>query len=388
MSLFHRDTPEEAAFRNEVREWLEANVPAETRHELDVTNPEISREWHRKLWERGWIAPHWPKEYGGMGGTVEQQVILMEELARVGGPYVQPSGLNFLGFAIMSFGTERQKRELLPGILSGETTWCQGYSEPEAGSDLASLRTRATLEGDHWVVNGQKIWSSGAPHCDRMFALVRTDPDPKARHAGISMLLIDLKTPGLTVTPIQTLTGHVHFSIVTFDGVRVPREDILGEVNQGWKVANHVLTYERISGSSPKHDLIAIDVLQRLARQNGRDRDPAFQERLGRAGIDVIAHIAMHRFAVEQVKAGKSLGFNTSAMKIAGADALHGVTDLLLDAAGTDAASEEKPLDDGQALDALGLFLLSRRATIWGGAAEIQRNIIAERILGFPRSWR
>lgn len=388
MSLFHRDTEEEAAFRKEVRDWLEAHVPQETRYELDVTNPEISREWHKMLWARGWIAPHWPREYGGMGATVEQQVILMEELARVGGPYVQPSGLNFLGFAIMAFGTDAQKRELLPGILSGDTTWCQGYSEPEAGSDLASLRTRAVLEGDHWIVTGQKIWSSGAPHCDRMFTLVRTDPDPKVRHAGISMLLIDLQSPGITVTPIKTLTGHVHFSIVTFDSVRVPAANILGDVNKGWKVANHVLTYERISGSSPKHDLIALDVLKKLAKKTGRDQDLAFKERLGKAGIDVIAHIAMHRWAVERVKADESLGFSTSAMKIAGADALHGITDLLLDAAGLDAASEEKPTEGAQELDALGLFLLSRRATIWGGAAEIQKNIIAERILGFPRSWK
>ncbi len=388
MSLFHRDTREEADFRKEVREWLEVNVPEETRHELDVTNPEVSREWHHKLWKRGWIAPHWPREYGGMGGAVEQQVILMEELARVGGPYVQPSGLNFLGFAIMEFGTEEQKKELLPRILSGETTWCQGYSEPQAGSDLASLRTRAVLDGDEWVVNGQKIWSSGAPHCDRMFALVRTDPDPAVKHAGISMLLIDLKTPNLTVTPITTLTGHVHFSIVSFDSVRVPKSSMLGEVNKGWKIANHVLTYERISGSSPKHDLISMDVLRRLATKTGRINDEAFKERLGKAGIDVIAHIAMHRWAIERVKAQKSLGFSTSVMKIAGSDALHGVTDLLLDAAGSDAASEEKPMDNDQQLDALGLFLLSRRSTIWGGAAEIQKNIIAERILGFPRSWR
>ena len=388
MSLFHRDTPEETAFRTEVRTWLEANVPAETLHELDVTNPEVSRQWHRKLWQRGWIAPHWPREFGGMGATLEQQVILMEELARVGGPYVQPSGLNFLGFAIMEFGTEEQKRDLLPDILSGDTTWCQGYSEPEAGSDLASLRTRAVEDGDDFVVNGQKIWSSGAPHCDRMFALVRTEPDPKARHAGISMLLIDLATPGITVTPIQTLTGHVHFSIVTFIDVRVPKTSILGKLHGGWKVANHVLTFERLSGSSPRHDLIAIDTLRRLSEATGRVSDPAFRDRMASAGIDVVAHMAMHRRAVERVKAGQSLGFMASVMKIAGANALHNVTDLLLDAAGSDAASSFKHTDNGQELDPLGLFLLSRRATIWGGSAEIQRNIIAERILGFPRSWR
>jgi alkylation response protein AidB-like acyl-CoA dehydrogenase len=387
MSLFHHDTPEEASFRAEVRAWLEDNVPPEARYRAETHDPALLRSWHRTLFERGWIAPHWPREYGGMGATLEQQLILLEEQARAGAPYLLPTGLSFLGFAIMEFGTERQKRELLPDILSGRTMWSQGYSEPEAGSDLASLRTRADEEGDDFIVNGQKIWSSGATYCDWMFALVRTNPQAKPRQAGISMLLIDLSSPGISIAPIRTITGHDYFALVSFDGVRVPKANLLGPLNGGWKVANHVLTFERLSGASPRNGMIAWEALIRLAAHGGRTTDAALRDRMAQAAIDLIAHIALYRRAVARVKSGKPLGHMSSVMKIAGADSLQALTELLLEAASTDAASADVRVHDGRELDPLGLFLLSRRATIYGGSAEIQRNIIAERVLEFPRSW-
>ena len=205
-----------------------------------IDPPEL-KPWHRKLYERGWIAPHWPKEHGGMGATLTQQIILFEEISRVGAPTPYPHGLNFIGPLIIDAGTPEQKAKHLPPILTGEATWCQGYSESGAGSDLASLTTRAELDGDHFIVNGHKMWTTNGHFADWMFALVRTDPKAQPRHAGISMLLIDLKSPGITVRPIQTIKGDAEFAEEFFVDVRVPRENMLGGLNDGWKVANRLL---------------------------------------------------------------------------------------------------------------------------------------------------
>jgi alkylation response protein AidB-like acyl-CoA dehydrogenase len=237
-TLFVDDNPADRAFRAEVRDWVATNLPTELCNRSRRIDPPELKPWHRKLYERGWIAPHWPREYGGMGATLAQQIILFEEISRVGAPTPYPHGLNFIGPLIIEVGTPEQKARHLPPILTGEVTWCQGYSEAGAGSDLASLATRAELDGDDFIVNGHKMWTTNGHFADWMFALVRTDPKAQPRHAGISMLLIDLKSPGITVRPIQTIKGDAEFAEEFLVDVRVPRENLLGALNDGtrWRI--------------------------------------------------------------------------------------------------------------------------------------------------------
>jgi len=252
-TLFSDDNPADRAFREEVRAWIAANCPKELcDRPLRIDPPEL-KPWHRKLYERGWIAPHWPKSAGGMGATLTQQIILFEEMSRVGAPTPYPHGLSFIGPLIIEAGTPEQKAEHLPGILTGDVTWCQGYSEPGSGSDLASLSTSAVLDGDSFVVNGHKVWTTNGHFADWMFALVRTDREAKPRHAGITMLLIDLKSSGITVRPIQTIRGDSEFAEEFFVDVRVPKENMLGSLNGGWQVANKLLGSERFTTGHPRN---------------------------------------------------------------------------------------------------------------------------------------
>ncbi len=283
---FTSDSAEEAAFRAEVRAWIDANAPRELCHRAHRVEPAELRPWHRKLYERGWIAPHWPKEAGGMGATLAQQVILLEEMVRIGAPTPYPHGLNFIGPTLIEVGTPEQKARHLPGILTGDVTWCQGYSEPGAGSDLASLRTRAVLDGDHFVVNGHKCWTTNGHYADWMFALVRTDPDAPKKQQGLSMLLIDLRTPGITIRPIRTIVGDSEFAEEFFDDVRVPRENLLGPLHEGWKVANLVLGNERFATGTPRMAADLIEQAKRLGRATGRD---------GRSRLPRPARRARHR---------------------------------------------------------------------------------------------
>lgn len=387
MSVFHRDEPQDEVFRTEVRMWLETNTPGQLYPRDSAGERKFLRNWHRALYDRGWIAPHWPREYGGMGATLEQQMILLEEQARAGTPYLPPAGLNFLGLAVMEFGTERQKDQFLPDILTGQTIWAQGYSEPEAGSDLASLTTRADLDDGVFVVNGQKIWTSHASIADWIFALVRTDRSAEPKQAGISMLLIDLRSKGINVVPIQTIVGDEQLGMVTFDDVRVPVANLLGPLHGGWLVTNHVLTFERLSGSSPRNALMALDLLLRTAVASGKSEDSAFLDRLAKAQIDLLAHIAIHRQAADKASAGRDLGLMTAVMKLVSTQALQGLTDLLLDAATDRAASRSMQGMDGLGMDPVTAYLESRRASIYGGTSEVQRNILAQRLLNFTRSW-
>ncbi len=255
------DSDEDAAFRSEVRDWLEDNLSDELRGWSVRPPPELIRPWHRKLFEKGWIAPSWPKKFGGMEATLNQQLILMEELGRIGAPVLSRQALGQIGPILMRHGTEQQKARHLPRMLSGEVHWCQGYSEPNAGSDLASLRTRADLDGDHFVINGQKTWTTWAQHAHWMYALCRTDPDAPKKQAGISMILIDLATEGITIRPIKTIADDEEFCEVFFDDVRVPAENLVGEINSGWTVAKALMDHERIGNASPQ---FAIDGLDRL----------------------------------------------------------------------------------------------------------------------------
>ena len=382
--MFRRDSPAEAAYRTEVRTWLEANLPAELRGRTNRPPPAELMPWYRTLSHKGWIAPNWPKQYGGMGATLNEQIIMTEELARVGAPQLPAQGLNHIGPILIEFATEAQKARHLPPILDGTVIWAQGYSEPGAGSDLASLATRATLEGDHFVVQGQKIWTTWGHYSDWMFALVRTDPQAQPRHAGISFLLLDLHNPGIKIRPIKTIAGDDEFSEVFFDNVVVPAENLVGKINDGWRIANALLGHERLGTSNPQFALMAIDRIKTIARASGVMPDPAFQDRLAAASINVTTLSALFSHAVELTNRQQSLGPDSSIIKIFGSELLQSLNDLLIEAAGSHASMEHPIATEFGAVDVSTPFLQVRRATIYGGSSEIHRNIVARRVLNLP----
>jgi len=382
--MFRHDSPDEAAFRLEVRSWLEANLPAALRGRIARPPPAELMPWYRTLSRKGWVAPHWPTQYGGMGATLNEQIIMGEELARIGAPQLPAQGLNHIGPILIEFGSDAQKARHLPPIIAGDVIWAQGYSEPGAGSDLASLATRATLDGDHFMVQGQKIWTTWGHHSDWMFALVRTNPHAQPRHAGISFLLLDLHSPGVMVRPIKTIAGDEEFSEVFFDNVIVPAENLVGKLNDGWRIANALLGHERLGTANPQYALMAIDRIKTMARASGIIDDPAFQDRLAAAGINVMVLSALFSHAVELANQKHSPGPESSIIKIFGSELLQSLNELLLEAAGG-YASGENPIATGFGeVDVSGAFLQVRRATIYGGSSEIQRNIVARRVLNLP----
>ncbi len=382
--MFHRDAPAEAEFRMEVRTWLEANLPVALRGRATRPPPAELLPWYRALSRQGWIAPHWPKQYGGMGATLNEQIIMTEELARIGAPQLPAQGLNHIGPILMDFATEAQKAQHLPPILAGTVIWAQGYSEPGAGSDLASLATRATLEGDHFVVQGQKIWTTWGHHSDWMFALVRTDPNAQPRHAGISFLLIDLHSPGIRIRPIKTIAGDDEFSEVFFDDVIVPAENLIGMLNDGWRIANALLGHERLATSNPQYALIALERIKIMARDSGVIADPAFQDRLAAASINVTALSALFSHAVELTNQKQSPGPESSIIKIFGSELLQMLNELLIEAAGGHAPAIAPVMTASGEVDIATSYFQSRRVTIYGGSSEIQRNVVARRVLNLP----
>jgi len=382
--MFRRDSPTEAEFRSEVRAWLEANLPLTLRGCTTRPPPTELMPWYRTLSKKGWIAPHWPKQYGGMGATLNEQIIMVEELARVGAPQMPAQGLNHIGPILIEFGSDAQKARHLPPIIAGTVIWAQGYSEPGAGSDLASLATRATLHGDHFVVNGQKIWTTWGHHSDWMFALVRTDPEAQPRHAGISFLLLDLHSPGIKIRPIKTIAGDEEFSEVFFDDVVVPAENLVGKLNGGWRIANALLGHERLGTSNPQFALMALERIKTIARASGVMADAAFQDRLAAASINVTALSALFNHAVELTNQEKSPGPESSIIKIYGSELLQALNDLLMEAAGGHAAMEKPVSTEFGSVDISTSYLQVRRATIYGGSSEIQRNIVARRVLNLP----
>jgi alkylation response protein AidB-like acyl-CoA dehydrogenase len=382
--MFRHDTPAEAEFRMEVRTWLEANLPLALRGRTARPPPDEIRPRYHALTRKGWIAPHWPKQYGGMGATLNEQIIMTEELARVDAPHLPVQGLNHIGPILMEFGTEAQKAQHLPPLIAGTAIWAQGYSEPGAGSDLASLATRATLEGDHFVVQGHKIWTTWGHYADWIYVLVRTDPQAQPRHAGISFLLIDLRSPGIKVRPIKTIAGDDEFAEVFFDNVVVPAGNLVGKLNDGWRIANALLGHERLGTSNPQFVLIALDRIKTMARASGIMADPAFQDRLAAASIDATALAALFNHAVELTNNAHSLGPESSVIKILGSELLQKLSSLLIEAAGGHAPAEGLIETNYGAVDVAAPFLQSRRATIYGGSSEIQRNVLARRVLNLP----
>ncbi len=383
-TLFSDDNTADRAFREEVRQWIGENCPKDLCHRsLRVDPPEL-KPWHRKLYERGWIAPHWPKEAGGMGATLTQQIILFEEMSRIGAPTPYPHGLSFIGPLIIDAGTPAQKTKHLPSILSGDVTWCQGYSEPGSGSDLASLSTRAVLDGDSFVVNGHKTWTTNGHFADWMFALVRTDPAARPRHAGITMLLIHLKSPGITVRPIQTIRGDAEFAEEFFVDVRVPKENMLGELHGGWLVANKLLGSERFTTGHPRNAAVILNKARQVAEYSGAIRDPAFLHRLALLEIDLLAFSAFYRHAASLHGHGKAPASMAPVIKIAGGELGQQASELLVDAAGLYGATADDLLIGNTAINPAADLFEMRRVTVGSGTVEIQRNIIAKRVLGLP----
>jgi len=392
-------TPEEQRFRDEVRAFLESSLPAAMRHKvlegLHVP-PEDTVEWHRILFRKGWGGPNWPVEFGGTGWDPVRQYIFEEECAAAGTPRLLPFGLKMVGPVIQRFGNAAQQARFLPRILSAEDWWCQGYSEPEAGSDLASLRTLAVRQGDHYLVNGQKTWITLAQHADWIFCLVRTDRTGKAQ-AGISFLLIDMRTPGVTVRPIVMLDGGHEVNEVWFEDVKVPVENLVGEENKGWTYAKFLLGHERanIAGiGTSKRELARLTLIASRERKHGRplSDDPLFASRLAQVEIDLMA-LEITNLRVLSAEAEKRApGPEASLLKIKGTEIQQALTELMVQAVGPYAlpfrieALEDgftgPPVGPGYAAPLAATYCNMRKASIYGGSNEIQKNIITQMILG------
>ncbi|MDJ0388470.1 acyl-CoA dehydrogenase family protein [Roseomonas sp. E05] len=372
----------DADFRAEVRRFLEAEYPPGLRNPPHRLHMDEGRPWFEKLKARGWVAPGWPREHGGLGLDAAKQIALIEEYERHGVARLPDHGVIMLGPLLIRFGTEEQRQRFLPKILSGEHVWCQGYSEPGAGSDLASLRTEAVLEGDHYVVNGQKIWTTLATDANWIFCLVRTDKSGK-KQEGISFLLIDMTSPGVTVRPIINLGLHDEFCEVFFDNVRVPRENLVGEPNKGWSMAKALLGFERIFLGSPRQSGYALGRLKLLAERMGVFDDPDFQDRYTRLRLDLADHKALYETFVAVLRRGETLGPDVSMLKLHQSELFQRITELMLEIAGENAGLLE-PMEGNRDLHPAGQFIEARPTTIYGGSSEIQRGILAKNVLELP----
>ncbi len=367
-----------------IRQWIEENFPQEFRFPPYRLNHSLTEEWYCKLYEKGWAAPGWPIEHGGMGLSAYEQVLMQEEFDRVGMDISTNFGIVMLGPLLLHYGTEEQKRTYLPKSLSGEIRWCQGYSEPGAGSDLAGLRTTAELEGDYFIVNGQKAWTSFAYEANMIFLLVRTDKTVK-KQKGISFLLADMKSPGITVRRVANLTGNADFCEVFFDNVKVPKENLVGKINEGWTMAKSLLGSERISIGSPHVARYPLSLVREYAQLTGLFADPLFRAKFVELKLDIEDESAAFVRLVNALRRGRDLGAAPSLLKIWVTEAFQRVTDLILEACAEAATVDETvSLGEGTRMHPANLFFLSRPATIYGGSNEIQRNIVAKAILGLP----
>lgn len=367
-------------FRREIRDFFESEYPRELRFPTHRLRLKEVMGWNQTLYRKGWIAPGWPKEYGGMGLTPAKLIIFMEEQERIGIARAPDMGIIMVGPLLIRYGSDEQRRYYLPKILTSEHVWCQGYSEPNSGSDLASLATSAVLDGDHFVVNGQKTWTTLAQDATHMFMLVRTDKQAK-KQEGISFLLADFKIPGITVRPIRNIAGHEEFCEVFLDNVRVPQANLVGEMNQGWTMAKALLGFERLFLGSPKQAQYALQRLEALATRLDLFRDPAFVERFTQLRLDVADLAALYGRFVDQVRRGEKLGPDVSMLKVWATETFSRISVFLLEAAGSAGAMPTIPLGE-VTFDLLGPFYNSRPATIYGGSNEIQRNILAKDVLG------
>ncbi len=392
-------TDEELAFQAEVRDFLEKNLPADVkdRYERGLHfTKEGQVRWQKILNEKGWLAPGWPVEYGGTGWTATQKYIFSQELGRASAPPPIPFGINMVGPVIYTFGNQEQKDQYLPRILNSDDWWCQGYSEPGSGSDLASLQTKAVRDGDDYIVNGQKIWTSHAQHADMIFCLVRTDSSVKQQE-GISFLLIDMNTPGITLKPIIGLDTEHTLNEVFFDDVRVPVKNRIGEENKGWTYAKFLLGNERTSIARISQSKLKVKKLRDIAasqRVNGGllQDDSDFMRKLNQIDVDLMALEYTELRMLSRIQKGEPLTAEPSMLKIKGSDIQQALTELSVEALGLyGAAYESQEIREGRndqnfapdyANGPMAEHLYLRAASIYGGSNEIQRNIISKMVLG------
>lgn len=373
----------DAEFRAEIRGFVEKNFPAHLRnHPQRIPRWEITRDWYLTLSAKGWIAPNWPVAYGGMELNASKLIIFFEEIERWGIPRLYDMGLFMLGPILIRHGTEEQKREYLPRILSGEHRWAQGYSEPGAGSDLASLRTAAEADGDCYVVNGQKTWATFLNDATHMFLLARTRKAER-KQSGITLFLLNLDSPGVQRRLITTLAGHAELGEVFLDNVRIPAANIVGRVHEGWSIAKDLLEFERINNGSPKLGLYALNQLTEYARRNGLFDDPCFIDRLTRLRLDLQDQYCAYRHFCGLLKAGRTPGPEVSMLKIWSTETYQRLAELFLEVTGEEGVEADQ-LNVAGSLAALRLYYRSRPATIYSGSSEVQRNLLAKRVLGLP----
>ena len=375
---------DESAFRDEVRGWLKTNLPQDLRDKI-ANYDELGREdllrWHRILAQQGWVAPAWPKEFGGTSWNVVQRYIFEEECGFAGTPPLIPFGLSMCGPVLIRFGSEAQKKRFLPRIYNGDDFWCQGYSEPGSGSDLASLKCKAERTGDHYIVNGQKIWTTLGHFADWIFCLVRTDSSLSKRQEGISFLLIDMKTPGITVRPLILMDGGHEVNEVFFDDVKVPAENLVYEEGKGWTVAKYLLGHERMNTGRIGASKRELAKLKEFAgRQQGDDgrpltEDARFRDKLTRVEVELMAlEITNLRFLDQMRRSGQPPGADVSMLKIKGTEIQQSLTELMMQAS--------DPAAQGGFTGLAKRYCNFRKTTIYAGSNEIQRNIISKMTLG------
>jgi alkylation response protein AidB-like acyl-CoA dehydrogenase len=392
-------SPEDQAFREEVRAFLKEKLPQrlsdKVRKGQHLSKADME-EWHAILHERGWLAPHWPVEHGGTDWSVMQRFIFETETAMAYAPRVVPFGVSMLGPVLLKYGSEEQKNHWLPRILDGSDWWCQGYSEPGAGSDLASLKTKAVREGEHYIVNGQKTWTTLGQHANMIFCLVRTNSEGK-KQEGISFLLIDMNTPGVELRPIKLLDGDYEVNEVFFTDVRVPVENLVGEENKGWTYAKYLLTYERTNIAGVGASMAAFKVLKEAASmqfRNGKPliEDPRFAARLAQLEIDLENMKTTNLRVLDAAGHGKAPGAESSMLKIRGTEIRQEISDLMRRAAGSyarpfiEASFEEgyngEPVGPAFAGPVASDYFNYRKLSIFGGSNEVQREIITKSMLG------
>lgn len=380
-------TDEEIAFRNMVRAWMKENVSDDLRSVTargDMTSKDQQQRWEKQLGDKGWLALTWPEQYGGPGWTATQRYIFDLERAMAGAPPTSPFGVSMVGPVIYTFGSDVQKQRWLPGIVKGNTLWCQGYSEPNAGSDLASLKTRAERKDDHYLVNGQKIWTTQAHWADMIFCLVRTDSAVKQQE-GISFLLIDMKTPGIEVRPIYTIDGHHHLNEVYFSDVQVPLENLVGTEGMGWTIAKFLLTHERttIAGVADSHHAMAR--LKEALHAAPRFAVPAqARRRIAELEIELMALEYTNFRTVAATDEGRPFGPESSGLKIKGTELQQKLSQTMVELGGLMSLvwDSEEPVGSDQFNNSPRRYNFLRASTIYGGSNEIQKNVLAKMLLG------
>lgn len=369
-------------FRARARAFIEANYPDIPRFAQKRLHFSQSKPWYMALAREGWVAPAWPVEHGGMGLSATKQLIWIEENERFGAARINDIGPVMLGPLLIQFGTDAQKAEFLPKILSGEHIWAQGYSEPNAGSDLAAVRTEAVLDGREWVINGQKTWTTLGNDANWIFILARTDKSVK-KQVGISFILVPMDLPGVTVRPIENLEMHDEFCEVFFDNVRVPKGNLVGAVNEGWTMAKALLGHERVFIGAPRLSSSALARLDLLARKVGVADDPAFQDRFTQLRLDVADLTALFETYIEKLRHGEAIGPDVSTMKIFQSELYQRISEEMMAIGGSTAAQLE-PFEHDPKLHAAGTYLMARPTTIFGGSNEVLRNVLARVVLNLP----